>query len=214
MSRTITVKGIGEATFTPDYVIVSISLSSKDLNYDKAMQLATQDIAQLTEAMCSIGFAATDLKTKNFKIRPHYTSTYDKNRNEIRKFDGYVIDHELNLEFIYDVDKLSQVLAAIADSTSNPDLDLHFTVKDREAAMETLLRSAAKNARKKAEILCQASGVTLGQLLNIDYDWEEIEFYGDTRCRSERCIMLGAAPAIHPENIHVSDTAAFIWEIA
>ena len=42
---------------------------------------------------------------------------------------------------------------------------------------EELLINATENAKTKAEILCKASGNTLGQLLNIDYNWGELNVF-------------------------------------
>ena len=37
MARTITVKGIGRVSAKPDYVVLSMTLESKHIYYDKAM---------------------------------------------------------------------------------------------------------------------------------------------------------------------------------
>ena len=82
-----------------------------------------------------------------------------------------------------------------------------------------MLRSAAANAKQKAEILCDASGKELGELLSIDYNLGELNIYSNTRYEmAEDCL---AAPMmakcaeidIEPDNVDVSDTATFIWEI-
>lgn len=67
--------------------------------------------------------------------------------------------------------RLSLALSAIAGCLSHPQLSVAFTVKDATAINEAMLRSAAANAKKKAEILCEASGVTMGDLIAIDYNW-------------------------------------------
>ena len=48
---------------------------------------------------------------------------------------------------------------------------LSLKTKDPSAVNEALLTSAAANAKRKAEVLCAASGVSLGDLVNIDYNW-------------------------------------------
>lgn len=84
---------------------------------------------------------------------------------------------------------------------------------------EELLINATENARAKAEILCKASGSTLGQLLNIDYNWGELNVYSRTSYEVEDCIQplmamsKCAAPEIEPVDIDVTDTVAFTWEI-
>ena len=50
MPRTITVKGVGKASASPDYVTLSIVLESFNENYDSAMDLAEAHIQELTAA--------------------------------------------------------------------------------------------------------------------------------------------------------------------
>lgn len=70
----------------------------------------------------------------------------------------------------------------------------------------------------KAEILTKASGVTLGELVSIDYNWGELHLYSPTRYEMEAdCLMkVSAAPTamdIEPDDIDVSDSVTFVWEI-
>ena len=58
---------------------------------------------------------------------------------------------------------------------------MQFTVKDEEAVDAALLDSACANAKAKAEILTKASGVTLGELVSIDYNWGELHLHSPTR---------------------------------
>ena len=44
MARTITVKGIGKASAKPDYVVLSMTLESNHMDYDKAMDMAASHI--------------------------------------------------------------------------------------------------------------------------------------------------------------------------
>ena len=70
---------------------------------------------------------------------------------------------------------------------------------------------------KKAEILCDASGVVLGKLLSIEYNWGELDICSDTRYSlAEDCLvapMMANCIDIEPDDITVSDTAVFVWEI-
>lgn len=60
--------------------------------------------------------------------------------------------------------------------------------------------------------------MTLGELVSIDYDWGKLHLYPPTRYEMEPgCLMeLSAAPAdmdIEPDDIDVSDSVTFVWEI-
>ena len=71
---------------------------------------------------------------------------------------------------------------------------------------------------KEAEILCQASGAKLGELISIDYSWGEINVYSDTGYGVERSCMMKADAClsdidIEPDDVKVKDTVTFVWEI-
>ena len=77
--------------------------------------------------------------------------------------------------------------------------------------------SATENAKTKAEILCKASGNELGQLLSIDYNWGELNVTSKTRYSMGDSIRPSLAKSvtvdIEPDDINVSDTVTFTWEI-
>ncbi len=215
--RTITVKGIGKVTASPDYVVLSMSLESRDMNYDKAMEKASLHIQHLNETLEAVGFEKKAVKTTNFNVRTDYSSRQDSTGNYQRIFEGYVIHHNLKLEFDFEIYRLSQALSAIAGCIAHPELSIAFTVRDAAAVKEEMLRSAAENARRKAEILCEASGVNLGSLQTIDYNWGELNIYSPTRYElAEECVaapMMARGINIEPDDIDASDTATFVWEI-
>ena len=51
MNKTITVKGIGKASTSPDYVILSLGLKAQDKKYDQAMAQAAEQIQQLKDSL-------------------------------------------------------------------------------------------------------------------------------------------------------------------
>ena len=77
MARTITVKGVGKATVKPDQVVIRMSFEAKDKNYDQAMTLAAQQVADLKKAFANAGFEKDVLKTTDFDIRTDYDRVKD-----------------------------------------------------------------------------------------------------------------------------------------
>ncbi len=81
-----------------------------------------------------------------------------------------------------------------------------------------LLENACVNAKTKACILAKASGVTLGELISIDYNWGELRLFSPTQYDMEdACMRLSSATPtsieIEPDNIDGSDSVTFVWEI-
>lgn len=217
MTRTITVKGIGTSSARPDYVVLSMHLESQDREYEKATNYAALSIQHLTQTLVALGFDKTDLKTTNFNIDTDYNKEKDRNGNYHQVFKGYKVIQDLKFSFDFNMQRLATTLSGISECVSNPELSIRFTVKDATAINEEMLRSAAINAKRKAEILCAASGVALGQLIAIDYNWSELDIYSHTRYDiAEECLtapMRTSSLEIEPDDIKTSDTAAFVWEI-
>lgn len=217
MEKTITVKGTGSVSVQPDLTIVSLTLKSLDKDYEKAMQYASEKLSALQSALENIGFAKDDLKTTSFNVNTEYESVRDKNGNYKSVFEGYACVQGLKLEFDFDTKVLSKVLSAIAACISEPQLNIRFSVKDKAAVNDALLESAAANAKKKAEVLTKASGVTLGELISINYNWAELDIYSDTRYEMEEKCMCAPSSInmdIPPDDIEVGDSATFVWSIA
>ena len=218
MNKTITVKGLGKVSAKPDHVVISMNLESRHMVYEKAMEQETESIGQLTDALAAADFAKDELKTTNFNVRTDYEGVRRNDGSFENVFRGYAVDHGLQLEFDFDSSRLSGVLSVIGGCLAHPQLSIAFTVKDPAAVNEEVLRSAAENARRKAEILCAAAGQKLGELLTIDYNWGERPLYSNTRYGiAEECLSapaMGKAVDFAPEDIAVSDTATFVWALA
>lgn len=219
MPRTITVKGVGKATTKPDLVVLSMSLESKDMDYEKAMEIAADNIAKLNKSLEEVDFEKSAIKTTNFNLRTDYESVRSKDGNYRQVFRGYVVIHDLKVEFDFDSDRLTRALAAVSSCPARPRLSVAFTVKDTSAINEEMLHSATQNARRKAEILCAASGVELCSLLSINYSWGELNIYSKTGYAFESDGLMAAPMAaranieIEPDEIKNSDTVTFVWEI-
>ena len=217
MPRTITVKGVGKLSLKPDYTVVSLSLKTVNKVYDTAMSKAAEALDALRKALVGIGFQKDDLKTSDFNVGIERDSVRDKDGSYRTVFVGYAVRHQLKLEFDFDSALLSKTLGAIATCIAEPELNIQFTVKDKEAVNTALLESACANAREKAEILAKASGVALGALMTIDYNWGELHLYSPTNYEMDTDCMVKACAApsmdIEPDDIDVTDSVTFVWEM-
>ena len=216
MSGTITVKGTGTVKVPPDTVTVSFTLTAKAMEYREMMQLAEQKSHALHGALADAGLNPDDLKTGSCNINTNYEHLPDEHGNYRPVFSGYVSTQTAVLELPLDLNRLGRGFAAAEQSGAEPELSLSFTVKDRFALQERVLTDAAQKARKNAEILAKASGVTLGALQSVTYHDPQHEPLSATRCNLVG-MAKGAAMcdgiAINPEDITAEETAVFVWEI-
>lgn len=212
MSGTITVKGVGTAKTKPDYVEVTLNLNGKNMDYVAAVNEANEKIEKLQNAIIAVGYAKDDLKTLNFSANTNYS--YDRGKQE---FKGYICAYHLKLGFDFTAEALTKTLTAIANSGADAEFSVGFSVKEPDKVAEELLISATENARKKAEVLCKASGKTLGELVSVDYNWGEIQMFSQSNyalAAAPRMMKAEAAiPDFTPDDISSNDTVTFVWEI-
>lgn len=217
MQKTITITGIGRATAKPDTVVITMALDSCDRSYDKAMEIAANNIVAINQSLVAVAFEKDALKTTDFDVRTNYENVKDRSGNYHREFKRYIVSHKLKIEFPFDMKRLSDALSSLAGCLAHPQLSISFVVKDTSEINEKVLRSATINAKKKAEILSEAASVKLGKLITINYSWSELNICSDTRYDlTEECLAMPMAAKsieVEPEDIDVRDTATFVWEI-
>lgn len=220
MERKITVKGIGNVKAKPDYIVINLTIDAVDKRYSRAVEIASMRVDELRRSLESVGFPEDSLKTVDFRINVNYEYKYNKKGMSEQKPNGFCCVNRLKLDFDFDNDKLVKAVDAITKSVADPKLNLAFTVKDEEAVKDELLKSAGQNARRRAEILCDASGGKLGNLVTVNYNWNEINllspshmcFDNNTTDMVNAC-CVAAPSSFVPDDINISDSAVFIWEI-
>lgn len=216
--RTIIVKGVGTASTPPDLTVISLKIVEKAREYVDSVNGANKRIEKLQTAIVSVGFAKENLKTLSFNARTNYENYRDEDGSLKHRFEGYACEYYLKLSMDFDNKRLSETLEAIANSGANAEQSIEFTVKEPEKVSAQLLKAATENARQKAEVLCAASGVTLGELVNIDYNWSDISIhsasvYSEQFRGMNDAVPAAAMPEFEPDDIRSSDTATFVWEI-
>ena len=74
--RIITVKGTGNVSARPDYIILSLNIEVLSETYDRAMSEAAERIERLQGAAVRVGYRKEDLKTTSFDVQTRYPIIY------------------------------------------------------------------------------------------------------------------------------------------
>lgn len=229
MPRTITIKETANTIATPNYVVLSFTIEATEKKYASAVESVAEKIQQLNMTLMDTGLEKDSVKTVSYVVRPNYNYVQDRKGKVQNVLEGYMCVHRLKIEFFYDTELLSKALEAISACLANPQLDISFTLKDKEAVKEELLKLVASNAKKKAETICITAGATLGKLITVEYHKDGVitnsnfgRLSGDT-CELALPVPSMSMPgmsspsvpqvAIQPKDINISDSATFVWEI-
>lgn len=211
-SREISIKGIGKLSAKPDFVIVKLGLEETNLKYSEGYNQFADHMKKLQKLVEKIGFSKDELKASSISF-----SQYQEERNYRYAPKGYKFASSLKISFDFDSERLGKTLKKLSESEINPTINVRFTVKNKEEIKNKLLASAVKDAKTKAEILCTALDTKLGRLLNINYNWDEINIYSRMQYEVSGCFYKGLPEddviEFTPEEIDLTDDASFVWEI-
>lgn len=219
MKETVKVTGKGTVFVKPDLIRLSIRLEGVYEKYEEALQKSSEQTEQLKHCFEKTGFSKEDLKTLSFHINAEYENYHDKKNEWKKRFVGYKFIHEMKIEFEADNQLLGKVLYAMSHCQAKPEFQITYTIKNEEEAKNTLLKRAVEDSKKKAKILTEAAEIQLGNIVSIDYSWEEIHL--EASPINQMAIPYGAMKQecgayninIEPDHIKVSDTVTVMWEI-
>lgn len=215
--RVMRVTGKGSIKAKPDMTRVTITLKDGRKDYDLTLKALADSTDIVKGLLTNLGFAREDVKTTDYHVDIDNESYHDKNGNWKTKFIGYKYSHTMKVEFESDNGKLGKILTLLANNGSvKPEFNFGFFVKDTEAAKNRLLGKAVADAKNKAEVLAQAAGVTLKDIVTVDYSWGEINFeispLRKMLAEEDDCYE-SYTPDIEPDDIEASDTVTVIWHI-
>ncbi|OLS03800.1 SIMPL domain-containing protein [Tissierella creatinophila] len=211
--RIIRVKGVGKASMTPDQIKININLKSSNASYEKTIEMANKDLENIRRALKSEGFEKEDIKTVNFNVDTKYENETTSFNNYKRKFIGYEVIHSLKIEFENDSQKLGRVLNELTKSKSNPEFSIFYNLKDETEFKNQMLKNAIEDSRRKAIVIAEASGVRLGEILNINYSLDEEKFYSTPLSLQKGMSFISENISIVPEDLKSTDTVDIAWEI-
>ncbi len=212
MERTLKVIAKGVKRVSADTIEIKFTVSAKDLSYDNMLKRSGKQLITMQNLVKNAGFEKKQLRTQNYKIRTIYDNVKKKTGGYETVFSGYECEQEFLLKFPMDIQRLNSVLKSIDICEVKPVFDIKFTLSNARAAHDEALRDAAINARHEAELITEASGVQLGELLKIDMTSNSYSRMIMSEI-SSASLSMGETGIMQPDNITVEASAEFIWEI-
>ena len=219
MERTIRVTGTGRVSIKPDITIIHLSFKRITNAYEEALEASVYDINEVRHALLEVGLDKDAVKTTDFEVGVNYDYYYDEKGNRQSKFNGYYYRQSLNIKFGVDNKLLGKVLYQLAKLDVNSEFDIYYGIKDTEKAKNELLARAVEDSRIKAEIITKSAGVELGDIIDINYSWVDVEFRTRSYDFARPMICKSASTKggydidIDPDDIEKSDNITVVYQI-
>ncbi len=205
IQRTITVTGTGMVTLTPDIAYITIGVHSQDASATVAMTANNTSAQAVIAAIKAAGVADKDIQTTNFSIYPQ--QQYDTNG----KITGiiYMVDNSVYVT-VRDLTRLGGLLDASVTAGANTINSISFDVADKTAALSQARLAAVTDAKKQADELTGATGVSLGTVQSISY----YDSSAPVTIQYSRADMSAASSVpVQAGSMQITTTVTIVYEI-
>ena len=151
----ITVSGTGNIRISADTAVISLGVNARDRDVLKAQQKVNEAIASIRKALIEQGVKEENITTDFMNIY----AIYDY-RNDQEELSAYNANSSLAVK-VTDMDIVGKLIDAAFAAGANTLNGISFSAANPEEAENEALREAVTEARKKAEILAEASGLKI-----------------------------------------------------
>jgi len=179
----ISVNGEGKVEAPPDSATISIGVTSRDRDATKVQAENARVATNLINAVVSLGIDKKNIRTGNYSFQQRFR--YDENGKQI--FDGYEVNNTVTVN-VNDLNKVGKVIDTALSNGANRVDSLNFGIRDRESFQSEALKSAVRDARKKAEIVAAELGKRIVGIVNVSINSAPI-----MAARTENLMLMGSA---------------------
>jgi uncharacterized protein len=177
----VVVTGEGIVSVTPDYAQIESGVTTRAKTAKDAVDANSQLMATVTSVLRASGVAENDVQTLRFSIQPIHAP--GEPRAELKPT-GYSVSNRVRVN-IRQIDKLGEVLDRLVNAGVTDVGGIEFLVSDASKVLDRAREAAIVDARRKAGVYAQASGLRLGPIMWVKEEGGSAAHF-DARARSER----------------------------
>jgi uncharacterized protein YggE len=162
----VIVIGEGSVSVTPDYAQIESGVTSRARTVKEASDANSKLMAAMTSALLESGIDQKDVQTSRFSVQPVYAP--QEPRTE-QKLVGYTVSNHVRVK-IRQIGKVGEILDRLITAGVTDVGNISFLVSDPSKALDQARKAAITDARRKAEVYAEASGLRLGRVIWITED--------------------------------------------
>lgn len=157
------VDGIGKISQAPDSAHISFGVTKTATTVADAQNQTNSAISSILDSLKKLGIAEKDMQTTNYSVSPNYN--FQAGNQTIT---GYTVTQQINLK-LSPIEKVNQALDTITKNGANLVGQVSFGFSDElQKKLEDKARQmAVQDAKDKAQSLANASGIHLGQIIDV-----------------------------------------------
>jgi len=154
--------GTGKASAAPDMAQVNLGVTQQRTTVLEAQDKTNQAVDGILDGLKNLGVDDKDIITTNYSVRPEYSG-----ETRTQQITGYVVTQ--NIEVKVPIDQANQAVDVATKNGANLVGEITFTFDDEtlEKLQNEARMEAVNNAKKSAEGLAKAAGISLGKVINV-----------------------------------------------
>ena len=196
----LSVNGHGQVDLPPDIAYVTIGVHTEATDVSQAVSDNANQVAAVMAALSQAGIAAEDMQTSNFSV---YTmDNYDPLTGLVNG-KKYSVDNTVNVT-ARDLAGLGSLLDQAVSAGANSIWGVTFDLEDKETAQAQARDLAVDDAKAEAQALASAVGVSLGDIISVNYTSSNYNYYPYYGMGGGGGGEAGAATSIVPGQITIS----------
>lgn len=161
--RQVSVQGVGRVSAAPDMAVVSLGVQREARDAGSAMRAASEAMEGVLARIEAAGIAAEDVQTTRIGLDPRWQHSQD---GSMPRVVGYVASNDLSVR-VRDLSRLGVLLDEVVADGANTMRGLSFSVADDAELQDQARVAAVEDAARKAGMLAEAAGATLGEVISI-----------------------------------------------
>ncbi|MFN4100901.1 MAG: SIMPL domain-containing protein [Pararhodobacter sp.] len=158
----LSVVGEGLSRVAPDMATVQVGVTTQADSAAEAMRLNSEQQNAVIEALNGAGIDGRNIQTSGVTLTP--LMRYDDGQPP--SVTGYQASNLVSVRMA-DLARVGEVLDTIVTAGANEINGITFSREDDADAIDEALRAAVADARRKAEVLAEASGLSLGAVITM-----------------------------------------------
>lgn len=202
---TITVTGSAVVTLQADYAQVSVGVSTSAKTVDEASQKNSAAIHTVIAALKAAGVKEEDIATSNYSVH----AEYDYGSLGGQKLSGYNVTNQLNV-IIRDMEHIGATLDKATAAGANNIYNIQFLSTKADEAQDEATAYAVQDAMRRAKLLAEAAGLTLGSIVSIS---DSTGGYAVVTRSYKSTLDAVAGNSILPDDASVSANVTIVFEL-
>lgn len=165
--RTISVAGVGEIASAPDVAEINAGVATRAETASAALAANSQAMNAVFEALKARGVAAKDIQTTQLRVDAEYSQPKPGRAQPtdaaefVPRLIGYRVSNQVQVTS-RQIPKLGELLDTLVLSGANQINGIAFRVDEPAKLLDEARKKAVADAKRKAQMLADESGVILG----------------------------------------------------